>query len=649
MLKRRDNSYLWVYLTAALIVVFTAIFTFMTPPSKVSADPGQPGPYGTRMNYGYFTGAYDGSGLDVIPGGFHANNINELIDGIRSRALNWGGGWSWQDQMGARFIIQTMLPGASRAFPDAARVQLWVDSVNSLVANGGSIQFNQPIFFNVNSYYQDNLGDDAFYSIAGGAYVWNPFGLDPDGVPVGNSIVFYDQFGNQIYAIRRACGNPVGANFGTLPDPIPYNLQPIINPTINGAAAGAGQAAEPGDVIGFEYRVRNTTGTPSAVTNCTTRIVNHVGYFPTPPVPEGGGTPIPNNCPRTFGSFANEPLMGAPATVVAAANQTVCGTLFISPATPSGNTEATEICIPVASKPYLKVYGGDVSVGAGLPGSCTTNNNAAITAWNKGSTGGYAGAGVQYAAFAMQTISEFATTQGNTGAGAPVPTGMSFANTSTNVGTGNYGGAFGSATCITDYFAQKPTTGVLPLASLTSGEGVYQASGNTTFPGGNINPNDKISVYIDGDLFISGSIRFVGSWNPNTMPMLKVVVRGNIYIGSGVQQLDGIYIAQQTGAGAGGTIYTCATGFGAPTLANGAFYSACAANRLTVNGAFIANSVEFLRSSGSLRGSTAGEASGSANIAETFNFGPAFWITQPDDGSGRMDNYDAITSLPPVL
>jgi hypothetical protein len=132
------------------------------------------------------------------------------------------------------------------------------------------------------------------------------------------------------------------------------------------------------------------------------------------------------------------------------------------------------------------------------------------------------------------------------------------------------------------------------------------------------------------------------------MPLFQLVVRGNIYISESVTQLDGIYIAQPTSA-TNGNIYTCASASGVPVATNDtAIYTRCS-NTLTVNGAFIAREVQFLRTRGTLSQSSPAELSTSGNIAEVFNFSPATWIQQPPVPTDMLEGYDAITSLPPVL
>lgn len=306
-------------------------------------------------------------------------------------------------------------------------------------------------------------------------------------------------------------------------------------------------------------------------------------------------------------------------------------------------------CIYVANKPYLKVYGGDVTAGSGLetaPDTCTNNTDAAIVAWNRNSSGGYAGAGAQYAAFALRAITDFATAQGNA-AGAPAPSGLAFANTATNVALGNFGGTFGSVTCIADYYARKPsTTAAMPIDVSAMVTNAYGATGAVSLTGGTVNRGERISVYVDGDVFINSNITYADDWSYDNVPLFQLVVKGNIYISSTVTQLDGLYVAQQDG-GAGGVMYTCATAMAPPAL-TGTFFNTCN-SRLTVNGAFVANSVEFLRTRGTLSQSLANEDSTASSAGEVFNFNPSLWMVQPLDDSGRVDQYDAITSLPPVL
>jgi hypothetical protein len=181
----------------------------------------------------------------------------------------------------------------------------------------------------------------------------------------------------------------------------------------------------------------------------------------------------------------------------------------------------------------------------------------------------------------------------------------------------------------------------------------YYAAANITLSAGNINPNTRPTVYVDGDVYISGDITNTGAWDVSSMPVFQLVARGNIYISPTVKRLDGVFIAQKTSAGTKGIVYTCtnpAAGlqFNALPL-DGNLYDMCKAETLVVNGAVVADRLMLLRTKGSLKQSVAGETRASTTVGEVFNYNPSVWIAQPDYLGGKVDDYDAITSLPPVL
>lgn len=158
-------------------------------------------------------------------------------------------------------------------------------------------------------------------------------------------------------------------------------------------------------------------------------------------------------------------------------------------------------------------------------------------------------------------------------------------------------------------------------------------------------------MYANSDVYISRNISYnTSGWGaPGDIPSFKlVVVGGNIYIGAGVTKLDGIYAAELK-AGVGGGIYTCAKGNSLPwnpstDYATG-YYQACK-QQLVVTGAFIAKTMHFLRTYGSV-GQSSGDTLGSNHAGEVFQYTPELWLPRganvPDSG------YDAITGLPPIL
>jgi hypothetical protein len=284
----------------------------------------------------------------------------------------------------------------------------------------------------------------------------------------------------------------------------------------------------------------------------------------------------------------------------------------------------------VADKPYFEVKNGDLSAGAGMSVGGTDcavsrNDNASIVGWNRGSAGGYGGAGTQYAALALNHLQGFATGQGST----LVPSGVSFANNAAgqvNIAGGLFGGKFGGTNCTADYFANATNVQTGP----------YIINGDL-----NIANGSHQVIYVNGDVYIKGNIRFSGSYGTTSaIPSFSIVARGNIYIAPNVQQLDGFYIAQPASStDTKGNIYTCANN-NVPAALDDNIRTMCG-TQLVVNGSFIGRQVWLLRTYGSLTGAA----------AESFNYSPELWLSAPfgNNLSQTQSDYDSITSLPPVL
>ncbi|HSX44039.1 MAG TPA: hypothetical protein VLE69_01960 [Candidatus Saccharimonadales bacterium] len=282
----------------------------------------------------------------------------------------------------------------------------------------------------------------------------------------------------------------------------------------------------------------------------------------------------------------------------------------------------------IASKPYLRVYSGDVVTGSGFgPSSCTPNASAGITAYNKGAAGSYGGAGVQFAAQAMVSIMEFTSASLRSGLPTPNPAkGLTFANNAADT----YGGSFGTAPCASDYYGNIS-------AAATPGPATY--AGNPSLSG-------KTVLKYNGDVVISNNVIYAGgTWTTTTIPSLYLVTQGNIYIASTVTNLDGVYVAIPTSPN-NGRIYTCSSGF-APMTINASYYANCH-SPLTINGAFVASRVVFGRTNGDVFTAPANESGTSTNIAEKFIYSPEIWLTGGPTAS-TVIKYDSITGLPPVL
>ncbi len=382
--------------------------------------------------------------------------------------------------------------------------------------------------------------------------------------------------------------------------------------------------------------------------------------------------------PAATGTFVGSGL-GAGGTVsfgytVPAANAPPPG-LYIGTyaVTVSGTTGCSApVTVQVATKPYLKVYGGDVMVGAGLPDilteACSPDTHAGISTYGQfdpisnSDTG--AGASTQFGAQAYSIITGhgFTSATGLLMAPPNPPTGLTFSNT-VNGPPAADGGSFGSASCTSPFWAATTGqtfvgSGGKNLQSLGSGQKYYSPNPNqfqvNTSSVAAILVGTHLAVYIDGNAVIKNDVMY-DTTSPRTnlddIPSFYLIVHGNIYIDSSVTRLDGVYIAT-------GTIYTCATPGGAnwSPVPAAQLYSNCG-GRLVVNGAFIAHQVNFLRTNGTLGGGTTAEAactpsSNPCNIAETFNYSPEVWLANnglPQTPGSPLYQPQSITSLPPTL
>lgn len=657
------------------VVVLTTVF--YPDPQKVEAGNwvGCANPviaFGRQRWCGYFSNQGYDNGDSVRIGGmpWGVNYYSEFVDMVEGD-LHSGN----QNRVtAAQFLVLTMIgrgPGGPKSVTEGAGSQLedWKSRVLSYadqsesgaVSRGqnGTIEWNVTTqipctfyknwgsnqgWYGVNTYYQRDWAggpnDVAPYLVSCGAGTSEVF------------VLFRDNSGNIIYRIRRACLNPIGQIGGLEKPQDKYDLRPSITTRVDGQAVNGG--VEVGQTIEFTYQIRNAGSDPSpANTSCVIYTNVHTGYaVERSNPPPGGGAGPPTGCPRSFADNSNTQLGGVESVSVVAGNRTICRSLIVSPATATVASLGDEACVPVVNKPYFKVFGGDLSSGNGLQsstGTCTGSNHASVVGWNRGNSGSYGGAGVQFGIFALGKIYEAAAGAGNTGPNrASVPRGLAFAGNTQNGSL--YGGSFGSLPCITDYYDSRPSD-PMPFTTLPAANtsGAYEWTGAGTLNlSGALNAGKRIALYVDGDVFINNDITYPASWDHSTMPLFQLVVRGNIYIRNTVNRIDGVFIAQKNvDTNSGGVIYTCALG-AAPLSADGALFNRCN-RKLTINGAFVAQQVQLLRTNGTRQSGTGNEAKGSGNIAEEFNFSPALWMAQPIGPDIDSGLYDSITALPPIL
>jgi len=304
-------------------------------------------------------------------------------------------------------------------------------------------------------------------------------------------------------------------------------------------------------------------------------------------------------------------------------------------------------CVVVVNKPFFKVYGSGVSAGGSFPGASPAGF---ISDWNNNS-GLYPsvpdydyGGGSELGNRAVGLITGYASAQQNSQDLRP-PADLSISNTS-NISNGTYtpslGGTYNSSleplqqeSCSTT--SSQSWNGVTPLVN-----GSYTYTDNVSGPplvlnASNlppVNPGDDITlcvtgnVYIDTDILLNGANN--GSWNIGNVPSFILDATGNVYIDPSVGELDGLYIAQP-GGGANGTIYTCGqdnAGTFSP-MSGSLLYTGCN-QQLTVYGSFEAQSVNLMRTYGSLRDET--PIPSTRTTTYTYSPGPQIGLTWTSSG-----------------
>ncbi|MEK9196579.1 MAG: hypothetical protein AAB914_04380, partial [Patescibacteria group bacterium] len=316
-------------------------------------------------------------------------------------------------------------------------------------------------------------------------------------------------------------------------------------------------------------------------------------------------------------------------------------------------------CKTLVNKPYVRFYGQDVFAGGNfpngtrVPGGISTNHRTPAI-----------GSGVEYAAFALGTISGFSSSDLRSDGFFDQ---LNFASSPK--------GLFGGDHIATDYFANKPdnaevlTSNSVDLSSIANKKSFYRNTGGGTdvLTISNSSPGNSFTgsktIYVDGDVYISENIRYA-DWGTdiNAIPSFRLIVKGNIYIAPDVTQIDGLLVAQPNG-GTKGMISTCANANG--DNANPAELTTTAtgvrsgtdgdcSSQLVINGAIVAQRVKWLRTFKTLSDATSSgrEAYNSSNAAEVINTSPDFYLGVPADppsGGGTSGKYDSYQALPPIL
>lgn len=326
------------------------------------------------------------------------------------------------------------------------------------------------------------------------------------------------------------------------------------------------------------------------------------------------------------------------------------------------------------TKPYFKGFGADVFAGGWFNSgatSCSSSDAATYQAptfnpsqnLERGGILAYAngriGSSSDFGAFAMGLIQGDATNSYGfyTGQTASINT-LSFANANTGISANYWGGFLAGPVqqihCIPDYFGTKQKTPALTpggtsfnVGSLQSGQ--YLAPSNATSdisatggPDATITAGKDVTVFIEGNAYISHNIVYAGSYTSDNVPKFALVVKGNIYIAPGVSRVDGVYIAQPTTNVASGSLWTCHDN--SNTNPSGYWVFGNCSSPLTINGAIMARQVNLMRINGDI-------GDNNSNPAEVINYTPAMVIggsffNIPPSSDPKIDS---LISLPPVF
>lgn len=557
---------------------------------------------------GYFLNNQDTNGTHVFDNGIpgYVNTAAEFINLINNYRLNG----DTQHKTGARFIILTMLgaPGGTAPTQANTRYAEWVKLVNDYAASG-LINWNyaHPFYCNIlNSYYQENFPDDAFYT--------EPASAGRCGSSVTRaSIIFRHPVTNQIvYALKRDCANPIG-EIRALP-PVAYDLAGSLTP-------GAGTPPFNGIIQpGLTYRLTPSVRNPSQVRsdpfvlevgNLTPAYISYSGALS----PGGYDTAAPGYSTSCAPGVANcwHWIYGAGLPAGVTSTQTsgalftvsnatpdgklVCFNLTVNPARNDGTRETSGAsCFTVYRPHYPGIIGtsGDVHAGGGLCAQAQANGSINTHALSN-SIG-------EYVVSASGIVSNFGSD--NAAGGSSATLGK----------TGNY-----ATICRPDLVAlarsyinaggaYRPlgnggwNVGALPASA--SGVYVHNAGGNITLRGTYSGNRPITIVSLGGTVTISNPIILNAlATTGDNVPSIGIIAAGGIEVAGAANRVDAYLFSN-------GTIDTCSEGN----------VAACR-NTLTVNGFLMGRRILFKR---------LGPATGAtATVGERINLTGQLYLNPP--------------------
>ena len=338
----------------------------------------------------------------------------------------------------------------------------------------------------------------------------------------------------------------------------------------------------------------------------------------------------------------------------------------------------------VHTKPYIKVFGGNVISGANttsIGSICSLNSS--IYAWNQTSSS-FNGSGTTLAAILSGVDNGFASDQGFSRPG----NGLIFSNYPS---TNTYGSSFcnqysGITTSHSTGYYEKfnsvyaSRTSSQCLSSVINNETcIYNFGSNPLVLGNmNIGQNSHVILFGTGPVYLNGNITYsIGNTsNPVQLPSLMIVNNNNVInISHKVTQLDGTFIAEN------GTINDCTIGGNVPgtqiwfnDIRNNNMSNSCG-QQLVVNGSLEANQINFDRTYDSLYEAgnndtnNVNENNGTSSYyqcssldescsigssaSEVVNFSALEWLTVNSTGllthQSTTPIIQSITSLSPII
>ncbi len=248
----------------------------------------------------------------------------------------------------------------------------------------------------------------------------------------------------------------------------------------------------------------------------------------------------------------------------------------------------------------------------------------------------------EYGAFALDRITGFGSSSKvlvGSGALGGANRQLTFANSEPDVSKLGY---YGQAQhCITDYISQYSSAPTLAPGTYnvgTRGSGAWRVNGALTISG-TMPAGGQQVYYATGNVTINSNLVYPATYaNQAAIPSLLIITTGNINVGPGVTQLDGIYIARGNGTTTG-LFNTCF-----PKTEPASVSNTCNTSPLVVNGSVAAAKLDLFRSFGAT-GNTAGERQSSA---EQFYFSPEVYLRNVITTSGRPTIQTTnVLDLPP--